>query len=296
MNRSAVAIIMVVAAISLAAQEQAPHFEVASIKLTDPPKPGVPGQATTPVGFLPGGRYVARYITGERLLVSAFREEGRGTGLRREQIIGMPSWMTSSMYNIEAKVASPVSTERIAGPIAATLIRSLLIDRFKLKYHFEKRELPFYALVVDKADGSFGPDFKRSAHDCDAIEREREAARQAGRAANVPAPEPGLPLCVTSLGRGVATGSGASMITIANMLTGAAGNTVLDRTGLVGAFDLKLRFSPETQSVSTTAPLDVDTPPSLFTAVREQLGLRLESRREPRDVLVVDYVERPTSN
>jgi uncharacterized protein (TIGR03435 family) len=82
------------------------------------------------------------------------------------------------------------------------------------------------------------------------------------------------------------------------MLTGAAGNnTVLDRTGLAGVFDLDLRYSPEPASAAAGAPVGNAAPdpdaPSIFTAVREQLGLKLEQRRELRDVLVVDHIEPP---
>jgi len=291
MKKSVLAVL--VATLSpLAAQDSAPHFEVASIKRSDPNARGA--VVAGGVGFQPGGRYVARNIAAERLLVLAFREEGSGTGLRPEQIVGAPSWMASTMYDIDARVAGPSTAERIVDPLAARLLRSLLVDRFKLKYHFEKRELPFYALLVEKADGSLGPNLKRSALDCDAIQRERDAARLANRPANVPALTGGRPLCQISLGRGVAIGGGTTMTIVASMLTGAAGNnTVLDRTGLTGGFDLDLRFSPEPLSAGAAADTDA---PSLFTAVREQLGLKLEMRREPRDVLIVDHVEQPTPN
>jgi uncharacterized protein (TIGR03435 family) len=291
MNK-AVLTLLTAAIVPLAAQDAAPHFEVASIKPQAAPQLGPSG----PSGFLPGGRVVARNMTADRLLVLAFREEGAGTGLRPEQIVGAPSWMASTMYSIEARVAGPATAERIVDPLAARLLRSLLEDRFKLKYHFEQRELPFYALLVDKADGSFGPNLQRSAFDCDAIAREREAARLANRPPTLPAAIPGRPLCSLGLSTGRASGSGVTMITVASMLTGAAGNnTVLDRTGLGGAFDLELRFAPEPLTAAAGAATDSDAP-SLFTAAREQLGLKLERGREIRPVLVVDSVERPTPN
>jgi uncharacterized protein (TIGR03435 family) len=286
-------VLFVVAVVApLAAQDPGPHFEVASIKRADPNVQGIlrPAGAT---GFQPGGRFVARNMAGERLLVLAFRDEGAGTGLRPEQIVGVPSWLTSTMYDIDARAAGATSAERIVDPEAARLLRSLLVDRFKLKYHFEERELPFYALLVDKADGALGPNLKPSALDCNAIARERDAARLANRPAAVPAPAGGRPVCALGLSRGKAIGGGVTMTIVASMLTGAAGNTtVLDRTGLSGAYDLDLAFSPETLTATPDVPPDVSAP-SLFTAVREQLGLRLERRREPRPVLVVDAVEPP---
>lgn len=287
-------VLLVSAALSLAAQGPAPLFEVASIKPSDPDaRVGAPAGA---VGFLPGGRYVARRITVERLLVLAFREDGYGTGLRPEQIINAPSWMAATRYDIDARVAESSRAEPIVDPIAARLLRSLLEDRFKLKYHVEKRELPFYALLVDKADGALGPSLTRSALDCDTINRERDAARLANRAPDIPPSPPGRALCAIGLGRGRATGSGVSMTVIASMLTGAIGNsTVLDRTGLAGAFDLELNFAPEPLNAAPPAAGDVNAP-SIFTALREQLGLRLEQRRELRDVLVVDHIEPPTPN
>jgi uncharacterized protein (TIGR03435 family) len=261
-------------------------FEVASIK------PSPAGPPSGPSGFQAGGRYVAHSVTASRLLVLAFRTEGLGTGLRPEQIVNAPGWMESARYDIEAKVSGPTTAAPIADPEASTLLRSLLEDRFKLQAHMEKRELPFYALVLAKPDGTFGPTLKRSTLDCDAINRERDAARRENRTPQVPL---GPAVCALRLGQGVGTGTGASMVTLASLLTAAVGSTVLDRTGLSGGFDIDVHYAVESRTNGAIADASSDSP-SIFTAVQEQLGLKLEQRREPRDVLVIDHVERPTED
>ena len=280
-----VLVLLVAAVLQVAAQDSALRFEVASIK---PSAPNAPYVAS---GFQPGGRYVARNMSALRLLLLAFNDESFGNDLRSEQIIGAPAWMTSTLFDVDARVAGPSRPERIAGSQAAAILRSLLVERFKLQTHREQRELPYYALVVEKADGSLGPNLKRSDVDCAAIARERDAARLANRPANIPPTTTGRPLCtiVQRPGAGEASGAAASMATLSGMLSALVGQTVLDRTSLTGGFDLDLRYVPP------NAPADASQDaPSIFTALREQLGLKLEQRREPRAALVIDRIELPT--
>jgi uncharacterized protein (TIGR03435 family) len=166
--------------VRLTAQNAEPHFEVASVKRS---APNAPYAAS---GFQPGGRFVGRNMTVQRLLLLAFRDEN-GNELRLEQIVGGPSWISSTLFDIDARVAGPATAERIVDPQAAAILRSLLADRFNLQVHRDQRELPFYALMIDKADGSLGPNMKPSTIDCDAMAREREAARPANRVPAIPA-------------------------------------------------------------------------------------------------------------
>jgi uncharacterized protein (TIGR03435 family) len=276
--------LLVIGVVRLTAQDAQPHFEVASVKKSAPDAPYAAS------GFQPGGRFVGRNMTGQRLLLLAFRDEN-GQELRPEQFIGAPSWMSSTRFDIDARVAGPATAERLVDPQAAELLRSLLTERFKLQVHREERELPFYALTIDKADGSVGPSMKPSTIDCDAIARERDAAQRANRAPAIPASTPGRPLCALMGRPGTASGAAVPMRILTNMLANLTRQTVFDRTGLTGGFDLELRY--ESPSASPDTPSDA---PSIFTAVREQLGLRLEQRREPREVVVIDYVEQPTPN
>jgi uncharacterized protein (TIGR03435 family) len=170
------------------------------------------------------------------------------------------------------------------------MLRSLLAERFELRLHIEDREVPIYALVLGRSDGQFGPNVKRSNLDCAAI----SAAQTQGRA--MPAmtpPSNGAPLCGMTQGGTTVRGGGVSLEFLADSLSGPAGRTVVDRTGLTGLWEFTLIRAPQ-QPGAGTAPLP--DAPSVFTAVQEQLGLRLEPSRGTVQVLVVDHIERPTEN
>jgi uncharacterized protein (TIGR03435 family) len=157
-----IVLLLVTGVARLTAQDAQPHFEVASVKKS---APNAPYAAS---GFQPGGRFVGRNMTGQRLLLLAFQDEN-GNELKPEQIVGAPSWMSSTLFDIDARVAGTATAERIVNPQAAAILRSLLMERFKLQVHREQRELPFYALTIEKADGSLGPNMRPSTIDCDAI-------------------------------------------------------------------------------------------------------------------------------
>ena len=161
------------------------------------------------------------------------------------------------------------------------MLRSLLADRFKLVVRQEKRELPVYALVKARSDGGLGPRMKASAVDCGPTGR--------GRGAPAPGSPPGPPAgCRALITPSGVNFEGQTTAHLATVLGMAVRQTVIDKTGLVGGFDLQLSFSPD------SAPAPDSNLPSLFTAVQEQLGLKLESTRAPMEVVVIDSVERPT--
>ena len=163
-------------------------------------------------------------------------------------------------------------------PQFALRLQALLEDRFKMVTRWETRELPVYGLVVATA-GKLGPKLSAHTGDCD-------------RAPGLPPPAPrpsaancGTRMNMTPAGATV-TGAGITMDGFARNLSGAAGRFVVNKTGLTGPFDLEMTFTPD-QSAATSGP-------SLFTAMEEQLGLKLESQRAPVEVLVIDRLERPT--
>ena len=215
------------------------------------------------------------------------------------QIVGGPSWMDTDRFDILANMApGTTSTDMQA------MVRSLLTDRFMLRVHPEMRELPVYALVLARPDGKPGPQLKHLSVDCDAL----RAARLKVEAPPMPRPTAGgsPPDCFTSitLAGGVTTikSGGMDIADLASSLSRAAGRPVLDRTGLTGFFAINLEFATEPNSASpfggsrqgvSIAPVDA---PSLTTAVVDQLGLRLETRREQTAVLVIDGAEPPTEN
>jgi len=186
-----------------------------------------------------------------------------GPRLFASQIIGLPDWATTEHWDITAKV-----TDDLAGQPAqelfrkmAPMVQSLLEDRFKLKLHRDTQPQPTYALVVARRDGAMGPHFRPTTVDC-----LKEFAK-----------------CQIQSTAGHYSGVGVTIPTLMILLSNAVERVVLDRTGLKGSFDVDLEWASDPGSDK----------PSIFTAVQEQLGLKLEFERNPVDVVVIDHVERP---
>jgi uncharacterized protein (TIGR03435 family) len=186
----------------------------------------------------------------------------------------LPSWADSRRYDISAKAEDPQSTP--AGQRKALLearLQSLLKDRFKLAVHENTHRLPIYTLVVNK----HGPKIALSS------EGEKESM---------------------SAYEGMLTAQSLSMALLAANLSNQVGRTVEDRTGLTGRYDFTLQWAPDQVSDSSGATEFRDSSgrkntaegPSLFTAVQEQLGLKLKPRKGPVKVLTVDHVEMPSPN
>jgi uncharacterized protein (TIGR03435 family) len=178
------------------------------------------------------------------------------------EIAGAPDWVTYEHYDVDARTgAGDVSQEHVA-----LMLRDLLADRFKLMAHFETRVRPMYELRMERSDGVLGPDMRPSKADCES----RPAS------------------CTTRGGgdTGLIDSNGITMAAFVTWLPGLIGRPVLDKTGLSGSYELLLKYS-------RTDSGDI---PSLPTALREQLGLVLESTRAATAVLVIDHIERPTPN
>jgi uncharacterized protein (TIGR03435 family) len=277
----------------LSAQDSTPKpsFEVTSVKKSPPP-----GETMTWItGARDGDRWRSTNSTLRMLIRNAYGTDYPMDG----QLVGGPSWMDADRFDILANMApGTTSTDMQA------MVRSLLADRFKLRVHPEMRELPVYALVLARPDGRPGPQLKRLTVDCDAL----RAARAKGDAPPTPRRAPGGPPpdCSTNimLDGSVTTieSGGMNMALFASTLARAAGRPVHDRTGLLGFFAVNDTFTTDPNSVSpfggprqgvSLNPVDA---PSLTAAVVDQLGLRLESRREQTPVLVIDGAELPTEN
>jgi uncharacterized protein (TIGR03435 family) len=227
-------------------------------------------------------------------------------------LVGGPSWLDSERFDIVAK--APEGSRPDQTPL---MLRGLLADRFKLKVHGEKREVPIYALMLARSDGKLGPKLSKSTDDCEKILAERRAAALAARAGGagpVPFTPPGpneKPVCTitmrpTPVQNGIPLlnfrGGGQPMQVLVSQISGSVNRLVVDRTGLTGLYDFELEFSMRGQVLTTQAPGTGNTPtapiddgPTIFDAVRE-LGLKLESERGPVDHLVIDSVERPTED
>lgn len=236
------------------------EFDVASIKPAEPGTRGVRLQMT------PGGGFNAKNVTAKFLIQQAY-------GVRDFQISGGPSWITSEHYDINAKAEGATSTEQLR-----PLIQALLADRFHLTIHRDTKELPMYALVA----GKNGPKLKESSA--------------------APAPGPGREQMMR-MGRGLIDGQGMSMTVFAAQLAQQLGRSVTDKTGLTGNYDIKLEWTPdESQSpfprdpaAEAAHPIDT-TGPTVFTALQEQLGLKLESQKGAVEMIVIDRIEKATEN
>ena len=282
------------------------QFEVASVKPSDPNgSSGIFGSIPSMRPQGAGGIAVSNMPL--RLLVRM------AYGLQDFQIVGGPSWQMSSKFDITAK--APEGTTK-GTPNLLPMMKALLADRFKLKTHTETRELPTYALMVARSDGTLGPDIKPSSSDCsnpaEAQKRTEELAKggSAGLLSMLakgetipcmimPAVNPSNPTGGFGL-----RGNGQAMTGLTQFLTQVTGRIVQDKTGLTGLYDFELRFDPQVLMAmlpqlglnvpaAATANLAPSDSPALLTALQEQLGLKLDSQRGPVQVLVIDSAEMP---
>jgi uncharacterized protein (TIGR03435 family) len=262
-----------------------PVFEVASIK---PNPTGFAGPTRSQIQ--PGGRFVATNIPVRLLIGQAYR-------VQSYSLVGGPGWLATDGFDINAKADGELFPKGGRRPLEGAL-RALLADRFKLVVHTETRQLPIYALVVARSDGRLGPNLIRSpTTDCDAV-----LAATQGRGGGPPPPPGGKASpCGVRTGNGTFSADSRSLSQLAGILSAYLNRRVVDRTGLTGLFNADLTWTPDQMPQQPPGDRD-DLPPvdpngaSIFTAVREQLGLKLEPATGPVDVLVIDRVERPTQN
>jgi uncharacterized protein (TIGR03435 family) len=254
MTRLAAAIVVLTAA---SAAAQTPTFEVASIKRN------TSGSQQSSVRAQPG-----RVTITNTTLFTMIRDAHQREAF---EISGGPEWMHSDRWDIVAK--APANFDQ---PTILAMARALLADRFKLVVHMENRELPVYALVRAGSDSRLGPQLQPSSVECPKTMAEMRARDTAGpsRAAN------GAALCSSNVSPNRYLASSRSMADVARVLAPLSGRKVVDNTGLGGTYDLDLTWSDSAEG------------PSLFTALQEQLGLKLDSQRGPVEVLVIDSVER----
>jgi uncharacterized protein (TIGR03435 family) len=238
-------------------------FEVASIK------PNKSGGVNTLFG-IQGDRFTATNTTLRELIRLTYQ-------VRDLQLLGAPDWIASERFDIFAKATAPLKS----GAIPAEL-KQLLSDRVGLKVHSESRELPIYALVVARADGTLGPGLQPIETDrCPEAVARAEARARSGQPS--PPSTPGQRMtCGLRFNPGSFNGGSIGLAPLAQSLSPVVGRVVVDRTGLAGKFDFDLTWASD--------PTADSTGPSIFTALQEQLGLKLESTRGPVDVVVIDQV------
>jgi uncharacterized protein (TIGR03435 family) len=259
------------------------RFEVASIRVnrdsSDRPT------LLRPI-LQPGGRVLMRGQTVRDLIVTAY-------GVRQPELIGGPPWADATNFDLEARGSSDMSADT-----ARSMLRALLADRFSLTVHNEQRELSVYILMRSTPNGQPGSQLRPAAGQC----------TRPNPPDGLPPPPPSLPRGMTeavSLMQGATarcqsiflpghvSARAVSLDALGAELTNAMGRPVVNRTGLTGEYDIDLRYTP---GLSAAADPQTSGPPTIATALQEQLGLRLEASRAPVDVLVIDRVAMPTEN
>jgi uncharacterized protein (TIGR03435 family) len=275
MQRTSAAAAVAAALIVGAAQAPRPAFEAASVKVTKSTSPIV--RISMPPGRLSVVNATLRMLIRNAYLFQDFRMSGG------------PGWLDTTRFDVEATAGASMTADQIRA-----MERTLLEDRFGLKTHVETRELPIYVLSVTRRDGKLGDRIKQSGEEC--------APLPSLSGAPPPPPPPAGPAnaaqqCPSILAAGNFTGRKLTIARMATTLSQFVNREIVDRTNLSGAFDFELRWLPD-QPIPPGAPQwPVDTnAPSLFAALPEQLGLKLEPSRAPVEVLVIDGAERPTED
>ena len=270
---------------SAGAQQPPLAFETASVK------PNKSGDEERYIRIDPGGGGLTVVNMQLRALITFAYQ------IQSFQLEGGPGWIASDRFDILARSERevPATGAFFAGqePLRM-MMRTLLADRFKLVMHKETKELPIFELVLARQDGRLGPRLRPAAVDCAA----QAAAARGGTPPPAASGPPG-PGCVLNINPVSVRGGGVTMAMLANLLVGSAQRLVIDRTGLTGNWDLEVNYTPDKSQVppGVEPPVPIDwNGPSLFTALEEQLGLKLRPTRGPVEVLVIDSVQQPTPN
>ena len=287
-RRSALALALVIGLLRappLRAQPPAapPEFEVATVK------PNLSGVNLVHLQPSPGGRLLVENFSLRRLIQLAYGVEGF-------QVSGGPAWIDFDRYDIEARAEGNPSEKQMTGP----MLQGLLKDRFKLRLHTETKQLPVYDLTVTKG----GPKLQRSKDgSCTVFSMSTPLPPMHNSGEKRPAfcgfsgfGAEGLKRTLDVLG--------ISMTELAAALSkGELRRTVIDQTGLGGLFDVHMKWAieaafpgPASGDFGAPVPSPDAAGPSIFTAIQEQLGLKLESTKGPVEVLVSDHVEKPSAN
>ena len=264
---------VILAASVLPTQAQSPAFEVASIK-ANKSGPMAPQRVNT----LPGERVTITNVTTRTLIQVAHN-------LSAQQILGGPRWLDDDRFDVVAKAERPASRAELLA-----MLQTLLEERFKFKAHSESRSTPVYALMLARKDSTLGAGLRRANTTCAALREKADGNPD--------------PCGVGTMAKAGVTGKvavrGMELTALIGAISRDVGRPVVDRTGLTGIFDFELTWTPQAflQREFDRSRFDGISPegPSMFTALEEQLGLKLESDRDAGTVLVIDSVERPTEN
>ena len=257
---------------TLIAQAPAPPtFEVASVKPV-PAGANLPQRGTNFVG----DRVAIGNMTLQTIIQMAYQ-------IAPTEIIGGPGWIGNERFDITAKAAAVSPSDQLR-----LMLQSLLAERFKLAAHIEARSTPVYALMVARSDGRLGPLLHPEARDCEPL---RVVAR-----AKPGTPDPCAgPSGTSGSGFGHIVQTSRPIDLLTTILRPVVDRPIVNRTGLTGSYDWDLTFNPRFFLQGSSAGTDSDGI-SIFTALEEQLGLKLQPTTASQDVLVVEHVERPTED
>jgi uncharacterized protein (TIGR03435 family) len=258
-------------------QSQSLAFEVASVK--SGVLPAVPG-GIRPVSA--GGQFHA-VLTLHDFIQVAY---GAPLALLASQVVGGPEWVTKERFEITAKAEGIANAPSGGRDQLLAMMRTLLADRFRLQLRRESRQLPIFNLMLDRADATLGPRLRPEDGQCISISSAAASTADASRWCGFKRFGPGAisarGMTLEEFASGIATRSDIQRV-------------VRNRTGLAGRFDVDLDYTPETEARSDLPPAGrTESGVGLFTALKEQLGLKLENATGPVDVLVIDHIERPT--
>lgn len=259
-----------------------PEYAVASIR---PSK--FEGSSVIKWDFTPDG-LSAKNVTLEMLIQMAY-------GVEDYQVSGTSKLLHSQTYDVQAKVDDSIAdklrrlTYRERSIKEQPLLQRLLVARFNLALHRETKELPVYALIISRR----GPKIE-NAKPGDTYPNGVKDIYGSGHEN------------IMRMGRGMIIGQAVPIASFARVLTSRVHRPVVDRTGLKGDYDIKLQWTPAEMQYSSPSDADeggsnasspaYQSGPSIFTAIQEQLGLKLDSQRAPVEILVIDHVERPSEN
>jgi len=264
-----------------AAQSPTQEFEVASIRRNI-------SDAFTGIGAMPNvpnGEVRLVRVSARTLVLRAFPLD-----LAPPQIIGLPGWAETENYDVTAKGRPDAGPEEVQ-----QMWRALLANRMQLAAHYEIRERPTYDLLFARSDHNLGPGLKPSSLDCstqDSSSRPRDLATMKAFVMSRCSASFNDPTDSTFYAGGLQFSDLVESLRMLAVLN-EADRPIMDKTGLSGVFQVILRAKRGSRLLTTASP---DDPPSIFTALPEQLGLKLQPSATRIQVLVIDHIERPSEN
>ena len=249
-------LVIIVSIFSLSTTFAGQEFEAATVK------PNQSGQRGSSLPPPIGGRFTATNVSLKDLILYAYH-------VQDFQLSGGPSWMDSQKYDVVAKADGSAPEDQVR-----IMLQKLLVERFRLKVSRQNKEAPIYALVIAKN----GLKMAKSSGDCKAP-------------GTITAPCGGFRV----RNRSIVTGQNVPLSELVDLLSILTGRVVVDKTALTGKFDIDLKWSPDATLAMTAESADSESPngATLFTALQEQLGLRLESQRGPIAIVVVEDAQKP---